>query len=150
MCKWGVHRASLVMTSSCVSLYVFVKIRRHQHQHTRVHARTQARIATPEPPTRRRRHHIPRLVRGQAFHTQTTLGSPSLCGRPKGGIYIRGRGESKGGGALYTVQHHDTLKLYNTVIYTELSHLPSTICVLVVFYGAMQTVLRSGQWTPTN
>jgi len=46
---------------------MYVKIRRHQH--TRAYTRTQARGATPVRAPACRRHHIPRLVRRQAFHT---------------------------------------------------------------------------------
>jgi len=64
---------------------MYVKIRRHQH--TRVHAHTgprrHARAVALSGVCHR--HHIPRLVRRQAFHTDHTIGSPSLCDRPKGG-----------------------------------------------------------------
>jgi len=55
--------------SICVESLLFkcmyVKIRRHQH--TRVHAHTGPRRHARAPACRR--HHIPRLVRRQAFHT---------------------------------------------------------------------------------
>jgi len=65
-----------------VLLYVcmYVKIRRHQH--TRVHAHTGPRRHTRAPACHR--HHIPRLSAGR-HSTQTTIGSPSLCDRPRGG-----------------------------------------------------------------
>jgi len=68
---------------------MYVKIRRHQH--TRVHAHTVSRRHTRVPACHR--HHIPRLVRRQAFHTDRRVGSPSLCDRPKG----RGGGGGRGG-----------------------------------------------------
>ena len=53
-------------------------------EHARTRTRTQARGATPD--ARRQssgvsqRHHIPWLVRRQAFHTDYhAIGSPSLC-----------------------------------------------------------------------
>ena len=75
--------------SEIYNVCMYVKIRRHQH--TRVHAHTGPRRHAKAPACHR--HHIPRLVRRQACHTQTTIsiGSPSLCDRPKGG--------ERGGGA---------------------------------------------------
>jgi len=66
---------------------MYVKIRRHQH--TRVHAHTGPRRQTRAPACHR--HHIPRLVRRQAFHTDHHS-SPSLCDRPRGG---GGRGAAR-------------------------------------------------------
>ena len=62
-----------------------VKIRRHQH--TRVHAHTGPRRHARAPACRR--HHIPRLVRRQAFRTDHQ-GSPSrvLC---VGDIFVVGK-----------------------------------------------------------
>ena len=61
----GTRRLALPPRSVC--MYMYVKIRRHQHQHTRVHAHTGPRRHARAPACRR--HHIPRLVRRQAFHT---------------------------------------------------------------------------------
>jgi len=63
-----------------IVLCMYVKIRRHQH--TRVHAHTGPRRHIRAPACHR--HHIPRLVRRQAFHTDHHS-SPSLCDRPRGG-----------------------------------------------------------------
>jgi len=62
--------SSFLYYKACVSsvhMYVcmYVKIRRHQH--TRVHAHTGPRRHARAPACHR--HHIPRLVRRQAFHT---------------------------------------------------------------------------------
>jgi len=61
-------------------LCMYVKIRRHQH------TRTQAHGATPE--LRRVADTTSHGLSAGRHSTQTTIGSPSLCGRPKGG---RGR-----------------------------------------------------------
>ena len=60
---------------------MYAKIRRHQH--TRVHARTQARGATPE--LRRVTDTTSHGLSAGRHSTQTTIGSPSLCDRPRGG-----------------------------------------------------------------
>jgi len=49
---------------ACMYVCMYVKIRRHQH--TRAHAHTGPRRHARAPACRR--HHIPRLVRRQAFH----------------------------------------------------------------------------------
>ena len=61
-------------------LYVcaYVKIRRHQH--TRVRART-----GPRPELRRVADTTSHGLSAGRHSTQTTIGSPGLCGRPKGG-----------------------------------------------------------------
>jgi len=53
----------------CIKVCMYVQIRRHQH--TRVHAHTGPRRHARAPACRR--HHIPRLVRRQAFHTDHGL-----------------------------------------------------------------------------
>jgi len=69
---------------SCVAgVCMYVKIR--QHQHTRVHAHTSPRRHTTAPACHR--HHIPRLVRRQAFHTDHHRRVVVGAG-PTGGNYI--------------------------------------------------------------
>ena len=68
-------------------MYVCVNIRRHQHTRD---TRTQARGATPE--LRRVTDTTSHSLSAGRHSTQTTIGSPSLCDRPRGG---GGEGSSK-------------------------------------------------------
>jgi len=71
----GYVRASPIPSTRTLNRMLHVKIRRHRH--TQVHEHTGPRRHARAPACRR--HHIPRLVRRQAFHTDF-IGSPSLCG----------------------------------------------------------------------
>jgi len=70
---------------------MYVKIR--WHQHTRVHAHTGPRGAKPEPELWRVTDTTSHGLSAGRHSTQTTIGSPSLCDRPKGGE--GGAGSSK-------------------------------------------------------
>ena len=69
---------------------MYVQIRRHQHTHVHAYMHTQARGAMPE--LRRVTDTTSHGLSAGRRSTQTTIGSPSLCGRPKGG---GGRGSKK-------------------------------------------------------
>jgi len=62
---------------------MYVKIRRHQHTRIHAHTDTQARDATPE--LRRVTDTTSHGLFAGRHSTQTTIGSPSLCDRPRGG-----------------------------------------------------------------
>jgi len=71
-CRVSVCLTCLSLTLNISYVYVYVKIRRHQH--TRVHAHTGPRRHTRALACHR--HHIPRLVRRQAFHTDPSGPGP--------------------------------------------------------------------------
>jgi len=68
-------------------MYLCKDSARHQHTHTRAYTRTtQARGATPELIRRVADYTTSHgLSAGRHSAKHTTIGSPSLCGRPKGG-----------------------------------------------------------------